>query len=197
MVFTPGGRYLDLGCCEADWLHVVAHAQWPASHFVGLDWRAPTVIDGDGMVERRQGNGLIAETFEPESFDGIVSLSAVEHFGLGHYTQDPLDRDGDTHVIANCWRWLKPGGFLYFDVPYNPAGYQVHGTEYRTYDDDAIIKRLWVPLPIVKTNTIEEWRWTGYCHTNRTTELIAKPTYQPDDRLRYYVAMCFLKSARA
>ena len=194
LFFKPGGRYLDLGCCEADWLHEEAHKRWPLSHFVGLDWRAPNTIDGDGMVWRRQGDGLMAHTFEPESFDGIVSLSAIEHFGLGHYSQDPKDVDGDTHAIANCWRWLKPGGFLYFDVPYNPNGYRVvNTTEYRTYDDDALWFRLWMQ-PLVDTKMSAKWHFTGYCDAHKTQDgLIPKPIEQPDDRLRYYVSLCWQK----
>lgn len=193
MSFQPGGVYLDLGSCEADWLHEVAHKNWPQTNFVGLDWRAPNDIDCGGMVTRVKGNGLDPDTFPPEYFDGIVSLSAIEHFGLGHYSQDPKDVDGDTHAIANGWKWLKPGGFLYFDVPYHPEHYAVvHTTEYRTYNDDALWTRLWMQ-PLVDAKTSAQWRWTGYCLSNETRALIGKPIEQDGDQLRYYIANCWHK----
>jgi SAM-dependent methyltransferase len=71
----------------------------------------------------------------------VVSLSAIEHFGLGHY-KDPIDPDGDSRIVANVWRWLKPGGIFYFDVPYDPTGYRVQGTKCRVYDWGAIHDRL-------------------------------------------------------
>jgi hypothetical protein len=70
-------------------------------------------------------------------FDWVVMLGALEHFGLGYYKKhgrhDPIDRDGDTKTIAHvAERLLRPGGCLYFDVPFNPE-YSVN-EHYRTYD---------------------------------------------------------------
>lgn len=192
MPITSGQRVLELGCCEEDWLHEIGHARWPQTHFVGLDWRAPDVVDADGMVTRIRGNGLDPDRFAPESFDGIVSLSAVEHFGLGHYHDDPADVDGDTSIIANCWKWLKPGGWLYFDVPYDPRKTWTNGTEYRAYDYWGLWDRLWVD-PLVRAKAKAQWLWTGYAPADDCRQLCAQPTTQPDDRLAYYVAMCWQK----
>ena len=189
MPILSGQRILELGCCEEDWLHM-AHDIWPDTHFVGVDTRAPDDIDAGGWVERKRANALNPDLFEPESMDGIVSLSAFEHFGLGHYG-DPLDPDGDTQIIANCWRWLKPGGWLYFDVPYDPRKYWLKGTEYRAYNDEALLDRLWA-APLVGT-CAAHWHFTGYCGSRTPETLIDKPTTQSDDGLRYYVAFCWQK----
>lgn len=198
ITFVPGGRYLDVGCCEADWLHR-AHETWPDCDFVGVDWRAPNVIDGHGKVTRKQGNGLDPELFPPESCDGIVSLSAVEHFGLGHYNQDPLDADGDSKIVANCWRWLKPGGWFYFDVPYDPSGYRVQGTEYRIYDDVEIQARLrlvWADWDLGRLISCSKTEWIGYVRSGgHEGRLIERPTEQPTPgALCFYVAMCWIKA---
>jgi hypothetical protein len=140
MTFTPGMRILEACCCEADWLHP-AHTAWPDAHLTGIDWRAPQVVDGDGKVTRLKGNLLDPDLFPAESFDACVSLSAIEHIGLGHY-RDPVDPDGDSKAMANIWRWLKLGGWLYFDVPYDPKAYRVQGTKCRVYDDVQVVSRL-------------------------------------------------------
>lgn len=168
MQFTPGMRVLEIGCCEADWLHLAA-AAWPACSFVGVDWRAPDVIDTKGRVERKKANALEPDLFPAASFDAVVSLSAIEHFGLGHYREDPLDPDGDTHIMANCRRWLRPGGSMYFDVPFDPTRYYVQGTECRVYD--------W---PALHARVLAAWSgpllWAGYAEAGAAGTLVVKPS---------------------
>ena len=150
---------LEIGCCEYDWLHQ-ATASWPEMTFTGLDWRTykravrGTVIKGDVM----------AQEFAPGSFDWIVSISAMEHIGLGHYSRDPVHPDGDSITLRRCWDWLAPGGYLAFDVPYNPGRYEVVGTSHRIYDDAAITRRLQQGLG---------WHecWRGVCGKGDTDRL--------------------------
>ena len=81
--------------------------------------------------------------FAAESFDAVVCISSLEHVGLGHYASDPIDVNGDMRCLDFIRKWLKPGGFVYFDVPWNPdPGYRVLGTETRVYDDRALETRL-------------------------------------------------------
>lgn len=188
MVFTPSMRILEIGCCEADWLHQ-AHRTWPGIEFAGIDTRALDVLDGDGKVRRMKADARHTEQFPPAFFDAVVSLSAIEHIGLGHYG-DPVDPDGDTQAMANVFRWLKPGGWVYFDVPYNPTGYLVKDTEYRVYDDDALFERLWMQ-PLADAKARARWLWTGYVHATAPRDLIEKPTV-PSTPF-YYCPMVFQK----
>lgn len=173
MGFAPRMRVLEIGCCEADWLHK-AHEAWPDVDFVGIDTRAPDVVSGDGKVTRMRRDARDATLFEPVSFDAVVSVSAIEHIGLGHY-KDPKDPDGDTAAMANVWRWLKPGGWVYFDVPYDPTGYRVLNTECRIYDDAARWSRLWVE-PLAAAKASAQWLWDGYVDSTTPGRLIEKPT---------------------
>jgi hypothetical protein len=127
---------LEIGCCDTDWL-TMAHQYDPSILPVGLDWRAPR----KGPGKRIRGD-VLTVTLPPASLDAIVMLSTLEHIGLGHYDHDPQAEDGDTRTLARCVEWLKPGGWVYADVPYNPAGYQVYGTKCRIYDDAALAQRL-------------------------------------------------------
>lgn len=130
---------LEIGCAEFDALRFAIQA-WPEMTFTGIDWRATTP---KGKETRIKGDVMVAD-FAPESFDWIFSISAIEHIGLGHYQGDPKNEHGDGIAMANAHRWLKPGGWMYFDVPWNlgPDGYQVVGTSHRIYDDRAYLDRL-------------------------------------------------------
>jgi len=130
---------LEIGCQDTDWL-TLAHMYDPTITPAGLDWRPPR----KGPGKRIQGDVLTVD-FPPASVDVIVMLSTLEHIGLGHYYHDPLAEDGDTRTLQRCREWLKPMGWVYADVPYNPNGYHVHGTKHRIYDDAAIETRLQVP----------------------------------------------------
>lgn len=133
--FAHGATVLEIGCAEADWQTPMLTVR-PDLQITGLDWREckrpGTTVKGNVM-----NRGLFPEA----SFDAIVSVSAIEHVGLGAYDDDPKDRHGDQTAMANACYWLKPGGRMYLDVPYRENAYEVHGS-FRAYNDDAITHRL-------------------------------------------------------
>ena len=49
-------------------------------------------------------------------FDNALSISSVEHDGLGRYG-DPIDPSGDLKAMEHIRRLIKPGGYLFFSVP--------------------------------------------------------------------------------
>ena len=110
----------------------------PDVDITGIDWRACT---GPGHLIR---GDVLVQTFPPETFDAIVGISSIEHIGLGHYEADPLDVDGDRHAMERAAGWLKPGGWIYADVPYGPE-YRVDGTSHRIYNETALQARLCPP----------------------------------------------------
>ena len=139
LTWPVGARVLEIGCQDVNWLSMAVAAD-DTIQAVGLDWRG--ALPGPG--ERLQGDVLQVE-FAPASFDAIVMISALEHIGLGHYSKDPIDPDGDTKTLARCATWLRPGGWVYADVPYDPTGYRLDGTSARIYDDAALDTRLVAP----------------------------------------------------
>eukprot|EP00290_Baffinella_frigidus_P050634 CAMPEP_0180407054 /NCGR_PEP_ID=MMETSP0989-20121125/41511_1 /TAXON_ID=697907 /ORGANISM="non described non described, Strain CCMP2293" /LENGTH=272 /DNA_ID=CAMNT_0022410845 /DNA_START=46 /DNA_END=865 /DNA_ORIENTATION=+ len=52
-------------------------------------------------------------------FDVVLSISSVEHDGLGRYG-DPIDPDGDLKAMEKLRRMTKPGGRLFLAVPVGP-----------------------------------------------------------------------------
>ena len=171
-----GGSVLEIGCAEADWLSPM-HAARPDLVLTGIDWRhcagrAGTVIKADVLVH----------DFPPFSFDAVVLVSTLEHIGLGHYEDDPKDPDGDTKTMQRIWGWLKPGGQVLFDVPWDPKGYHVIGSECRVYDDDTIWSRL---------SANYRPQWAGY-FGNSGVLLPSRPSHIDAARF-YYVAHLWQK----
>lgn len=55
----------------------------------------------------------------PRRFDAAISISSIEHDGLGRYG-DPLNADGDLRAMEHFRQLLKPTGRLYLSVPVGP-----------------------------------------------------------------------------
>ena len=133
-----GGSVLEIGCAEANWLQPM-HDLRPDLTLVGIDVRPgpkPWAIQGD----------VLTYDFQPAQFDAAVLISALEHIGLGAYG-DPLNPYGDILTLRRLHQWVKPGGWIYFDVPYGTGddadGYApavLRG--FWRYDDVAIARRL-------------------------------------------------------
>lgn len=51
-----------------------------------------------------------------KKFDIAISISAIEHFGIGYY-KEVVDEDGDKKAMAKILSLLKPGGFALITVP--------------------------------------------------------------------------------
>ena len=64
------------------------------------------------------------EELDPRAarFDLAISLSAIEHFGLGHYAgSGEADPRGDRTALARMRELLTPGGLLVLTVPIAPT----------------------------------------------------------------------------
>lgn len=133
--FPQGAKVLEIGCAEADWQTPMLALRSDLD-IAGIDWRT---CERPGKTI--QGNAMLCEQFPKESFDAVVSISAVEHIGLGHYDNDPRKERGDCVTMRNAHLWLKPGGWMYLDVPYADDGFTVYKS-YRRYDQRAIDERL-------------------------------------------------------
>jgi SAM-dependent methyltransferase len=129
------GRVLEIGCAEADWLTPMKAAR-PDLTLVGIDQREPGNRPGADQIV--VADVMTFQGFEPASFDAIIAVSMVEWAGTGKYNS-PVDARGDYKTLAQARTWLKPTGWLYFDVPYTNAEFPVeqrrHNPEMRIYSD--------------------------------------------------------------
>jgi hypothetical protein len=133
----PDAQVVELGCAETTWLELMRQ-QNPGMTLRGVDARQVGVSNRDGCV---LGSAMDAGLFAVESLDAVVMLGALEHFGLGFYG-DPFNAAGDTLTMENVVRWLKPGGWVYFDVPANPTYAISPDIHYRIYSPAAVSGRL-------------------------------------------------------
>lgn len=72
-----------------------------------------------------------------KSFDMVISLFAIAHFGLGRYG-DEIDFDADRKAIGEMIRVLKPGGSLLFTTIINRRHRAIAFNAHRIYDYAAI-----------------------------------------------------------
>lgn len=131
----PGQSVLEIGCNESDFLPRL-HKADPTLKLTGMDWRPLQRPDGHGPEGFTfvQGCAWDANLFPAESFDWVLMLGALEHFGLGYYGDPKID-GGDVFTLTAVSLWLKPGGSVYFDVPCNPeASVNAHFRTYRAGD---------------------------------------------------------------
>lgn len=63
--------------------------------------------------------------------DSVSCLHAIEHFGLGRYS-DPIDPRGHVMGFRNIWRMVKPGGRLYMGFPIGRQN-EVHFNAHRVF----------------------------------------------------------------
>jgi len=70
--------------------------------------------------------------------DSLSCLHAIEHFGLGRYT-DPIDPNGHTRGIDNLINLVSPGGRLYLSFPIGERD-EVHFNAHRVFHPTTILR---------------------------------------------------------
>jgi hypothetical protein len=134
--FPEHARVLELGCAEANWQKQIREAR-PDLHLTGIDQRGVKRPECDRLLRE---DILSTRAFQKAEFDAIVAVSVIEWAGIGHYG-DPKCESGDSRMMRRAHQWLKPDGFMYFDVPFNEAGHIIRG-HLRAYSDESIRQRL-------------------------------------------------------
>lgn len=122
---APGASVLDFGATESTVslslaslgleVHAADLRPYPLAH--------PRIHPVVGPIEAWSG--------PPQPLDAVLSLSALEHVGLGAYGEEATDLGLDRRIVERFAGWLAPGGELVLTAPYGRA--EVTATQ-RVYD---------------------------------------------------------------
>lgn len=117
-------RVLDLGCSESPLPLQLAALGYRVT---GFDFRPYPYHHPNLQVV--QGD-ILKLPFEPEYFDAVLSISTLEHLGIGFYTDPQEIKAADQKGMAEIRRVLKKGGQLILTVPYGVAAMNEHQRVY-------------------------------------------------------------------
>ncbi len=112
-------RILDVGCCES----LLPEELLRRGHMVyGIDIREyPNPKNFE--FYRADITDVESFPFDPESFDYVISLSTIEHIGLGYYGGD-LDERGDRIAVRNIHSLLRSDGHFIVTLLFSGKYYQ-------------------------------------------------------------------------
>ncbi len=139
-----------------------------AESLIGLSLAATghdvTVVEPAGYPYEHPNLTVVHQTlddFAPaEPFDAVILLSAIEHFGLGAYTDNgELDADADLAAMKRVRELLAPDGLVVLTTPFGPAA--VNDLE-RTYDEERL-RRLFEGFEIehgLVGSRVDDVTWT-------------------------------------
>jgi hypothetical protein len=106
-----------------------------------------------------------------EPYDGALALSAIEHFGLGHYLPadvDPEAERADLAAMALLAQRIRSDGLLVLTVPFGPPSvdgfqrvYDAHGLEEMLAGWNVRLRRFAHPLDRLTWLTSDEWPGGG------------------------------------
>jgi SAM-dependent methyltransferase len=98
--------------------------------------------------------------------DAVVSLCAVEHFGLGRYG-DPFDPSGDLKAFGEMTRVLRPGGHLLFTTTITNAAPSIVFNAHRIYTLP-MLREMSRDLELVEERFFNP-ELTGFCRPDQVT----------------------------
>jgi SAM-dependent methyltransferase len=120
---------LDVGSYRHFILGLLAHY-----NVITVDVRNRARVSDNETVINCDAKSLSIPT---NSCDAVVSLCAVEHFGLGRYG-DEFDVDADIKAFSEMIRVLKPGGTLIFSTTITNAPPSIVFNAHRIYNHEMI-----------------------------------------------------------
>ena len=94
--------------------------------------------------------------------DSVSCLHAIEHFGLGRYT-DPIDPDGYNKGFSNILKIVDTNGMLYISFPIGQSN-EVHFNAHRVFHPFDIFK--WLDCDRLKLERFDYVDDVGQLHQN-------------------------------
>jgi SAM-dependent methyltransferase len=152
------GKILDVGSYRHFILGLLAH--FPITT---IDVRKRRAISRNETVITGDAKNL---NLPNDSFDLVLSLCAVEHFGLGRYG-DEIDSSADQKAFVEMVRVLKPGGRLVFTTTITRAQPSIAFNAHRIYNHE-MLRSFCAGLKCVEEKFYSH-RLQGFCSPDEVT----------------------------
>jgi SAM-dependent methyltransferase len=125
----PDSVIFEAGCGPGHWVKFLEERGYKT---IGLDLSRSALIKSKRSVpELNVALGDLSVTpFRDGVFDAYVSLGVIEHF-----------EDGPDRILAEAARVVKPGGLLFFGVPYLSLAKRLHILHARQNADSKSVHR--------------------------------------------------------
>lgn len=123
---------LEFGCCDG---LLSMHLASMGYDVTGLDFQDYPLKHPNFKFTHAD---ILAWSPPKETFDAVVSISTVEHVGLGGYG-DPISDEGDVIAVRKLYECVRLGGTMHISVP---AGRKTTRRNMRIYDEPALIELL-------------------------------------------------------
>lgn len=158
-----GTKVLDLGCTESPLPLQLATLGYRVT---GFDFRTYpyahpnlTFVQGD----------MTKLPFDNESFDVVLSISTLEHIGIGFYKDPKEIDDADKKALSEAVRVLKHNGLFILTAPYGIAN---RTDQQRIYDEKNLAELL-SPLNIetiryFKSHQLDQSAGNAWIEINQT-----------------------------
>lgn len=147
-------RTLIIGCLEEPLANHLAEQGFDVT---GVDLRPYNCGDEYIGPEKPLYNHITGDFLDAKIdglFDMIISISVIEHSGLGYY-KDKIDEHADIRIMQKAAELLAPGGKMMITVPIGGVSYQTK--HWRLYTPNTL-KLLTAPFNV---ELLEYWQ-TSY-----------------------------------
>ena len=148
-------RILDVGGSES----TVSLSLATLGHRVTIVDPRPTPLRHPNLTHAACRLDELPDPHPQSRFDAAVVLSAVEHFGLGHYGLDAVDERLDLAALARVRELIVPGGLLVLTVPFAERA-QVDDFQ-RVYDEAGLSELLagWNVSTSLRVGRVDRLTW--------------------------------------
>ena len=157
-----GSKILEIGAHDNPVALILAEA----GHIVyGVDLREYDQGEHENYTHHVMDFTKVPSRFYKEhlgTFDSIISISALEHFGIGTYTDKSYNPYKDVAATMNVYNLLKPSGTFNLTVPFG-GNYFEKVPHWKVYNFSELVFRFGInmQLNIFKIKCVEKTNLFG------------------------------------